>query len=25
LLDAFDQRQLGDYAVVSGLHKEDIE
>ena len=23
LLDAFDQRQLGDYAVVSGLHKED--
>ena len=25
LLDAFSQRQLGDYAVSSGLRKEDIE
>ncbi len=25
LLDAFDQRQLGDYAEESGLRMEDIE
>ncbi len=25
LLDAFSQRQLGDYSVASGLRKEDIE